>query len=151
MSRLFAARVGVLVILLLAASACARAPGGETREPLSSGVRPPPVWTDLTPAQLSSMLEAKDFFMVNVHIPYQGELPKTDAFLQFDQIGSLLEKMPGKQDKVVVYCKTGRMSKIALESLARAGYSNLYQLEGGFDSWQASGRELLMLDRSEPA
>ncbi len=29
-------------------------------------------YTDTTPAQLSSMLETKDFLLANVHIPYEG-------------------------------------------------------------------------------
>lgn len=32
-------------------------------------------WRELSPKELSAMLDAKDFVMVNVHTPYEGELP----------------------------------------------------------------------------
>jgi rhodanese-related sulfurtransferase len=36
------------------------------------------------------------------------------------------------------------MSTQAAQQLAAAGYTNLYELDGGFNAWQAAGYELLM-------
>lgn len=130
-----------LLLLLVVVSACSSGTGSKTmpqRRPQGTGGSPR-AWTDVTPAKLSSMLAAKDFFLVNVHVPYEGQLPKTDAFIPFDQIGSRLRELPGKADKIVLYCRSGRMSQLAVESLAAAGYSNLYQLQGGFNAWRAAG------------
>lgn len=105
---------------------------------------PAAAWTDLAPAELANMLEAKDFTLVNVHVPYEGELPDTDAFVPFDRINEESAGIPSdKEAKLVLYCRTGRMSREALGTLAEAGYTNLYQLEGGFEAWEAAGYELL--------
>ena len=47
-------------------------------------------FTTLTSIQLAAMLEKKDFFFVNVHTPYEGEIKDTDAFIVFDQIADNL-------------------------------------------------------------
>ena len=45
------------------------------------------------------------------------------------------------------YCRSDRMSRIAAEAWAEAGYTNLYNLDGGFAAWKAAGYPLLQLDR----
>lgn len=90
----------------------------------------------LTSAQLTGMLEKKDFFFVNVHIPYEGEIISTDAFIPYDTIGDELEKLPSdKNAKIVLYCKSGRMSEIAARELTRLGYTQVSHLAGGMNDW----------------
>jgi hypothetical protein len=35
-------------------------------------------YTNITVPELESMLEEKDFTFVNVHIPFEGDIPNTD-------------------------------------------------------------------------
>jgi len=42
-------------------------------------------FASLTSAQLAAMLRRKDFYFVNVHTPYEGEIRNTDAFIAFDR------------------------------------------------------------------
>ena len=51
-------------------------------------------YTDISVAELQSMLEEKDFVFVNVHIPFEGDIPKTDLSIPFDEIGSNLDQLP---------------------------------------------------------
>ena len=98
----------------------------------------------ITIDEFALMLKDKDFTLVNVHIPYEGELPQTDAFIQFDQIADNLEKLPAAKDaKIVLYCRSGRMSEIAGATLAGLGYTNVFHLEGGFVAWSKTGHEFL--------
>src|SRR3989304_6165514 len=40
------------------------------------------------------MLQKKDFPLINVHIPYEGELPQTDAFIPYEEVEKHLDKLP---------------------------------------------------------
>ena len=98
---------------------------------------------DLSVEQLAKSMASKDFTLVNVHVPDQGSLPNTDLSIPFDRIRGNMDKLPGKDAPIVLYCRSGGMSAQAAAELAAAGYTKLYMLGGGFDAWKAAGRELL--------
>lgn len=98
----------------------------------------------LTSFQLAEMLKKKDFFFVNVHTPYEGEIRNTDAFIVFDKITDNLDKLPkDKSAKIVLYCRSGRMSEIAAQELTQLGFSQVSHLSGGMIDWKKSGYDIL--------
>ncbi len=62
-------------------------------------------YIDITPQELKAMLAIKDFFFVNVHIPYDGEIPDTDAFIAFDEVTARLAEFPTEKDAKIVLCE----------------------------------------------
>ena len=101
-------------------------------------------FTTLDSGQLATMLQIKNFFFVNVHIPYEGEIRNTDAIIPFDQIADNLDKLPSdKSARIVLYCRSGRMSEIAAEELSRLGYTQVSHLSGGMIDWKKSGYEII--------
>ena len=97
-------------------------------------------YTNVTPQQLAEMLKQKDFFFVNVHIPYEGEIRSTDAKIPYDQTAQQLSQYPAdKNAKIVLYCRSGRMSAIAAQELVKAGYTNVWNLDGGMAAWEQQG------------
>lgn len=101
-------------------------------------------YTDLTPAELKPMLDNKDFFLVDTHIPAEGRLPKTDARIPYNEIEQQLDKFPAdKNAKIVLACRSGRMSSEASQTMVRLGYTNVYNLAGGMAAWQAAGYEIV--------
>ncbi len=91
-------------------------------------------------AELQTMLENKDFTMVNVHTPWEGNIPQTDLRLAYDQIEQSLDQLPAEKDaKTVVYCLTSGMAKKAVASLLSQGYTNIWMLDGGTTAWEESG------------
>ena len=103
-------------------------------------------FTDITVAELSTMLESKDFLFVNTHIPYEGEIAGTDAFVPYDELELYADQLPADKDaRIVLYCRSGRMSEIAATALVQQGYSNVYELDGGMIAWEEAG--LLLIGR----
>ena len=98
---------------------------------------------DLSVEQLAKSMASKNFTLDNVHVPDQGSLPKTDLSIPFDQVRGNMDKLPGKDTPIVLYCRSGGMSAQAAAELAAAGYTNLYALGRGFDASKAAGRDLL--------
>ena len=99
---------------------------------------------DITPEQLRSMLENEDFLLVNVHIPYEGELPDTDLFIPYNEIEQNLSQLPAdKESKIVLYCRSGPMSATAARTLVGLGFNNIWNLDGGFAKWEREGYELI--------
>ena len=94
---------------------------------------------DVSAADLHLMLENKDFVLVNVHIPFEGNISKTDLSLPYNQIAQYLDKLPDKDVKIVLYCRSGRMSAIAAETLVNLGYTNVWNLSGGMSGWENAG------------
>ena len=48
----------------------------------------------LTPAQLHDLKASNDIYLVNVHVPYEGEIPGTDAFIPYTEISGRLDELP---------------------------------------------------------
>lgn len=100
-------------------------------------------FTDISVQQLTDMLDKQDdVTLVNVHIPFAGNLPGTDMSIPFNEIGDYTDDLPAKGEPIVLYCRSGNMSTQAAKMLAQLGYTNLYELDGGFDAWVAAGRAL---------
>jgi len=89
-------------------------------------------YKELQPEDLKIMLNEKDFFLLDVHIPEQTHIPGTDAFIDYRKIKQNSDKLPAdKNTKIVVYCRSGSMSKSAADDLLDIGYTNVYDLDGG--------------------
>lgn len=99
-------------------------------------------YTNIDSQQLNTMLKKKDFVMVNVHIPFAGDIPKTDLSIPYDQIteSQYISQLPtDKNAKIVLYCRSGSMSAIAAEALVKLGYTNVWNLNGGMVEWEQAG------------
>lgn len=98
----------------------------------------------LSPQQVDERLSDESLFVLNVHTPYEGEIRGTDAFIAYDTISESSPQLPqDKSTEIVVYCRTGRMSAIAFQKLTELGYTNVYDLSGGMEAWQARGYDIL--------
>src|SRR3989304_428466 len=105
-----------------------------------------PMADTISVAQLKKLLPRKNFTLVNVHTPYEGEIEKTDAFIAYDKFVEQSALLPKDKDtSIILYCKTGRMSEEALGTVRKLGYTNVRHLRGGMDGWQKSEGQLLDL------
>ncbi len=124
--------------VLIALAAC-----GQDREDSAATEEEAAKHTDLTVAQFREMRADQDFVLVNVHIPFAGDIPGTDDSIPFDEIGANLDKLPQDRGaKIVLYCRSGHMSAEAAATLASLGYTNVFDLLGGMRAWKAAGYEI---------
>ena len=96
-------------------------------------------YSDVSVAELQTWLANKDFVLVNVHIPFEGNIAKTDLSIPYDQIAQNLDQLPDKSARTVLYCRSGRMSAIAAETLVGLGYTKINNLSGGMSAWEQAG------------
>lgn len=135
-----------LTTLLLAACSPANTPAASQSDPVDVFSLPKNAqgYVDISVDQLKSALAHKDFTMINVHIPYEGELPQTDAFIPYNEIEANMSQLPAdKNARILLYCRSGRMSDEAARNLVELGYTNLVEVDGGMQAWQAAGNELI--------
>lgn len=102
-------------------------------------------YVNISPAELNAMLQDKDFVFVNAHIPFDGNIQDTDLSIPYDQIGApeYLSQLPADTNaKIVLYCRSGRMSEIAATELVSLGYTNIWNLDGGMVAWEQAGYEI---------
>lgn len=91
------------------------------------------------------LISEKKVFLLDVHTPEQTHIPGTDAFIPYDQIEKNLDKLPSdKNTPILVYCRTGNMSKIASDQLAKLGYQVVYDLEGGTNAFKEINAEVVL-------
>ena len=133
LSKLRKTTIAILVVLVLSACQSGKEIGSEVTTESGS-------YRAVSAGELQTILENKDFFMVNVHTPWQGDIPQTDLQWSYDQIDQNLDQFPPDKDaKIIVYCLTYGMAKKATTTLLEQGFSNLWMLQGGTSAWQEAG------------
>jgi rhodanese-related sulfurtransferase len=135
---------GLAVLFVAVLSGCGS--GGEKtatpngREPAAATGE---AFARLDPAAFAERMKDKDATVVNVHVPYEGELEGTGIFIPYDKILDDSRLPQDKNREILLYCRTGHMSEKAGNALHDAGYTRLAHLEGGMQGWEGSGRPLI--------
>jgi rhodanese-related sulfurtransferase len=126
-----------LIVLLTLAGCQSRAVTGQTVTTGSGSYR------SISPAELNTMLKNKDFALINVHIPFAGNIAGTDLSIPYNEIDQHLSQLPtDKNARIVLYCRSGRMSQMAAETLVSLGYTNIWDLQGGMVAWEDAGYKI---------
>ncbi len=106
---------------------------------------------DAEPAGQVRLLDPADFeaqsggrLLINVHIPDEGSLTGTALDLPYNEVSARAAELPAdKAAPLAIYCMSWNMSAIAGRELLALGYTDVIELDGGMQAWQASGRTLL--------
>lgn len=89
--------------------------------------------------EFSKLAKDENNFLLDVHVPEQTHIPGTKKFIPFDKIAESIDQLPAdKNASILVYCRSGNMSKIAAQKISELGYSNVYDLKGGIDGYRES-------------
>jgi rhodanese-related sulfurtransferase len=98
-----------------------------------------------SPKDFENVIQNEEVFVLNVHTPYYGQIEGTDLIIEdWENIEKYMDKLPKDTSiPIAVYCRSGSMSGIVAEKLNGMGYK-VYDLEGGMNSWENSGRNLII-------
>lgn len=152
-SLVFILMVAIASLVLAACSGQGSQPPSSSEVDIAEQTQEVPVagggsFTDVSAVGLAAILKNKDFPMINVHIPYEGEIERTDLFIPFDEIAQNLDELPADKDaRVVLYCRSGSMSATAARELVSLGYTDVWNLDGGMIAWRQAGYPLLDKDQ----
>lgn len=98
----------------------------------------------ITPRQLHEIhASGKNVELIDVRTPV--EFREVHALfarnLPLDQLnaGKLAQERNETQDPLYVICKSGNRGKQACEKLVDAGYTNVFNVEGGTTAWEQAG------------
>ena len=97
----------------------------------------------VSPEAFAAAVAEPERVTINVHVPDEGSIPGTDLAIPFDQIAAQKSELASLTTPLAVYCRSGRMSAIAVQILSGLGYTDVVELEGGMIAWEAAGRPLL--------
>ena len=95
-------------------------------------------YVQITPQEAKSIMDnEKDYIILDVRAldEYNSGHIKNAILIPHDEIVSKAENILEDKDQLIlVYCRSGRRSKIAAENLVKLGYTNVKEF-GGINDW----------------
>jgi rhodanese-related sulfurtransferase len=137
--------ISLIVATSLLLAACSNSPAPTPVTETASASTEAAVYHSMTIDEFAAILDAPTpaYTIVNVHIPYEGEIKNTDLFVSYNDLEALKAALPDKTAPIILYCRSGRMSDIAARALVDEGYTQVWDVPGGMNAWTSSGREVL--------
>ena len=95
--------------------------------------------------EMQELLELEDIQLVDLRTPAEYQTGYIEHSQNIDYTSPTFEDDLVKLDKtkpVIVYCKSGGRSGKCSKKLKEAGFTKVYDLEGGITKWKFSGNEI---------
>ena len=96
------------------------------------------IYMNITAEQAKQMMDTESDYIIldartqeeydEAHIPGAIVIPNTELEARAES------ELPDKDQMILVYCRSGRRSKLAAEILVELGYTNIYEF-GGIIDW----------------
>ena len=100
---------------------------------------------NLSPMEATRLLSRDEALMLDVRddSEYKSGHIKNAVHIPVDALNERLGEIEKHKDKpVIVYCRTGIRSRKACTTLKKAGFGELYRLDGGVVSWESANLPL---------
>lgn len=91
----------------------------------------------VNPDEFDALAADPQTFVLDVHIPEQSHISDSDTFIPYDKLKKYKDELPtDKNTPILVYCRSGSMSREASQTLASMGYTTIYDLDGGIQAYR---------------
>ena len=97
---------------------------------------------DLNPTDFQAKTQEAGVVLLDVRTAGEFYAAHIDGAINIDVEGMTFEGEIANLDKTktyAIYCQSGRRSRIAVESMTKAGFTTLFNLDQGIGSWQSAG------------
>lgn len=97
---------------------------------------------DLNPTEFQAKAQEAGVVLLDVRTAGEFNAGHLEGAINIDVEGMTFESELASLDKsktYAVYCQSGRRSRIAIDTMNKAGFTKLFNLDEGIGSWQAAG------------
>lgn len=98
--------------------------------------------TNLSPEEFQMTLNSNTVQLIDVRTPKEFNSGHIPTAVNADFFSDDFSKMINKFDKeapVYIYCRSGKRSGKSVDEFQKAGFTKIYNLEGGFLNWKSKG------------
>jgi rhodanese-related sulfurtransferase len=90
-------------------------------------------------AKAKEMIDSGEAHLIDVREPKEWKEGHLEGatLIPVNSVLARAGELPTDGKPIVFYCKAGARSALAAEYAAALGHTNLYNMEGGMDDWQA--------------
>lgn len=96
-------------------------------------------YVNITPEQAKELMDTREGYIIldtRTQEEYEGGHIPGAILIPYDEILEKAEEvLPGKDQLILVYCRSGRRSKLAAADLVKLGYTNVKEF-GGIVAWE---------------
>ena len=122
---------GLIIMLLISLSLFGMTACGGDNEKTST-------YEQITAEQAKTIMDAeKDYIIIDARTEEEfadGHIEDAILIPEYEIAERAEKELPDKEQLILVYCRSGRRSKIASEELVKLGYSNVKEF-GGIIDW----------------
>ena len=91
----------------------------------------------LSAKEAKEIIDAEEVIILDVRTPQEykdGHIEGALLIPDYELAELADSKLPDKDEKILIYCRSGNRSKTAAKRLTKMGYTNIYDF-GGINSW----------------
>ena len=122
---------GLIIMLLISLSLFGLTACGDKTEN-------PPTYEQITAEQAKTIMDTeKDYVIIDARTEEEfaeGHIDNAILIPEYEIAERAEKELPDKEQLILVYCRSGRRSKIASEELVKLGYTNVKEF-GGIIDW----------------
>lgn len=128
----------ILTLTVLMTSCAAQKTADQTATQASGNTAQALGYRQITQEEAQQMMKSeKDYIILDVRTPEEfaeGHIPGAICISHDTITDAAVPELPDKAQLIMVYCRSGRRSKLAAEQLAKNGYTNIVEF-GGIIDW----------------